>query len=37
MWGIINMLIPFWSAPGVLFVVMPAVIVAVLLIMDQVR
>ena len=34
MWGIINMLLSFWSIPVVLYLVMPVLIISVLLIMD---
>ena len=34
MWAIINMLLFFWSIPVVLYLIMPALIVSVLLIMD---
>ena len=37
MWGIITMFLSFWSIPVVLYLVMPALIVSVLLIMELVR
>lgn len=37
MWALINMLLSFWSIPVVLYLIMPALIVSVLLIMDLSR
>ncbi len=37
MWGIITMFLSFWSIPVVLYLIMPALIVSVLLIMELAR
>jgi len=37
MWGIITMFLSFWSIPVALYLIMPALIVSVLLIMELVR
>ena len=34
MWGIINMFLSFWSIPMVIYLIMPALIISVLLLME---